>query len=46
MEQIQSTYIRQACIFDIDAIVPIFDEYRIFYGNPSDVALARKFFLE
>ncbi len=28
---------------DIDLLVPLFDQYRMFYGEPSDLALARQF---
>ncbi|GGH22486.1 GNAT family N-acetyltransferase [Paenibacillus segetis] len=33
----------QATIADLDQIVPIFDEYRVFYGQESDVEGARQF---
>ena len=33
--------IRQALLDDVDAIAPLFDAYRGFYGQPSDVERAR-----
>lgn len=38
--------IRQASVPDLEALVPLFDGYRQFYGKPSDIALARTFLLE
>lgn len=38
--------IRHATIHDLDAIAPLFDAYRSFYGQPSDPALARAFLAE
>jgi len=38
--------VRQATIFDLDLLVPMFDAYRQFYGQPGDLALARQFLLE
>jgi GNAT superfamily N-acetyltransferase len=38
--------VRQATIFDLDLIVPLFDAYRQFYRRPSDPDLARRFLLE
>lgn len=35
--------VRQATIFDLDALVPLFDAYRQFYRKPSDPDLARRF---
>ena len=35
--------IRQATIADLDALVPLFDAYRRFYGRESDPAGARAF---
>ena len=35
--------IRQASIADIDLLVPLFDAYRQFYNQPSDLAAARAF---
>lgn len=37
---------RQASVADIETLVPLFDAYRVFYGKPSDAALARAFLLE
>src|SRR5436190_24045580 len=41
-----SIEIRQATIEDLEQLVPLFDAYRQFYGQPSDSALARAFLLE
>ena len=38
--------VRQATIFDLDVVVPLFDAYRQFYRRPSDLDLARRFLLE
>jgi GNAT superfamily N-acetyltransferase len=35
--------IRQAGLGDADAVAPLFDAYRQFYQQPSDLALARAF---
>ena len=35
--------IRQATLADIDALAPLFDAYRRFYGQPGDIALASAF---
>ena len=35
--------IRQAVISDLDALVPLFDSYRQFYGQTSDATAAREF---
>ena len=35
--------IRRATIDDVDAIAPLFDHYRMFYQQPPDAALARRF---
>lgn len=35
--------VRQASIFDLDLIAPLFDQYRQFYRRPSDLALSRQF---
>ena len=40
-----STTIRQAVLSDIEALVPLFDDYRQFYGRPSDRDAAREFLL-
>lgn len=36
--------IRRASIDDLADIVPLFDAYRIFYGQASDLERARLFF--
>jgi GNAT superfamily N-acetyltransferase len=36
----------QATLTDVDSIVPLFDAYRIFYGQRSDHTLARNFLRE
>jgi GNAT superfamily N-acetyltransferase len=38
--------VRQATIFDLDLLVPLFDAYRQFYRKPSDLDLARRFLFE
>lgn len=38
--------IRQASIFDLELVVPLFDAYRQFYRKPSDPDLARRFLCE
>ena len=38
--------IRPATAADLGALVPLFDGYRMFYGQPSDPALARTFLAE
>ena len=35
--------IDQATLHDLDALAPLFDGYRQFYGKPSDLAGAREF---
>ena len=35
--------IKKAVIEDLEAVVQLFDEYRIFYGYSSDITNARKF---
>jgi ribosomal protein S18 acetylase RimI-like enzyme len=37
--------VRQAILSDLEALVPLFDGYRQFYGRPSDVRAAREFLL-
>jgi GNAT superfamily N-acetyltransferase len=41
-----STHVRQATVHDLDSIAPLFDAYRQFYGQPSDVARARAFLFD
>jgi GNAT superfamily N-acetyltransferase len=38
--------VRQATIFDLDLVSPLFDAYRQFYRRPPDLALARQFLRE
>ena len=38
--------VRQATVADIELLAPLFDGYRQFYGQPSNIALARTFLLE
>ena len=35
--------VRQAALSDLEALVPLFDDYRQFYGRTSDVHAAREF---
>lgn len=37
--------IRQAGLDELDKVVPLFDSYRMFYGQDSDVEAARQFLL-
>ena len=37
--------VRQAVLTDIDALAPLFDSYRQFYGRVSDLLAAREFLL-
>lgn len=37
--------IRQAGLDDLDKVVPLFDSYRVFYAQDSDVEAARRFLL-
>lgn len=38
--------VRRATVEDVDAIAPLFDLYRTFYEQPSDLALAHRFINE
>lgn len=38
--------VRQASTSDIDLIAPLFDAYRVFYQQPSDLPLAKTFLRE
>ena len=38
--------VRQATIFDLDLVAPLFDRYRQFYRRPGDLELARRFLRE
>ena len=46
MSQIESIQTRQASVADIALLAPLFDAYRVFYGKPSDIAIANAFLLE
>lgn len=37
--------VRQAVLSDIEALAPLFDGYRQFYGRPSDIFAVREFLL-
>ena len=37
---------RQATIFDLEGVEPLFDRYRQFYRRPGDLELARRFLRE
>lgn len=43
MRQPPDTDIRLANVADVAALAPLFDAYRVFYGKPSDIAVARGF---
>ena len=38
--------VRQAVLSDLEALVPLFDGYRQFYGRASDVRAAKEFLLD
>jgi ribosomal protein S18 acetylase RimI-like enzyme len=38
--------INQVTIAELAAVAPLFDNYRVFYGQPSDLALATSFLAE
>jgi hypothetical protein len=46
MDRRSGMTVRQATIFDLDLVAPLFDAYRQFYRKPADLALARSFLLE
>jgi GNAT superfamily N-acetyltransferase len=46
MKEQRDIAVRQATIFDLELIAPLFDAYRHFYRKPSDLDLARRFLLE
>jgi GNAT superfamily N-acetyltransferase len=46
MSDSSNIQVRQASVADLEALVPLFDGYRQFYGKPSDIPLARAFLLE
>lgn len=41
-----NVHISQASVDDLAALTPMFDGYRQFYGQPSDLYVAREFLLE
>lgn len=41
-----SITVRPATIYELDLIAPLFDAYRVFYGQPSDVPRATQFLRE
>ncbi|GAB2787353.1 GNAT family N-acetyltransferase [Dyella kyungheensis] len=41
-----SVPVRQATIHDLDRIAPLFDAYRVFYGQPTDIPRATQFLRE
>jgi GNAT superfamily N-acetyltransferase len=41
-----SVTVRQATVFDLDLVAPLFDAYRQFYRKPADLTLAREFLFE
>jgi ribosomal protein S18 acetylase RimI-like enzyme len=40
------TTVRRATVADVPALAPLFDGYRVFYSQPSDLALAKSFLAE
>lgn len=45
VEATQSIHIQEATLEDVDDIVPLFDAYRVFYEQPSNVQRARIFLM-
>lgn len=43
MRTMSTITVRQAILSDLDALVPLFDCYRQFYGRESDVGAAKAF---
>jgi GNAT superfamily N-acetyltransferase len=41
-----SVQIKEAVVDDLDAVAPLFDAYRQFYGQSADLPLAREFLLD
>ena len=41
-----NTLVRQATVADLDALAPLFDGYRQFYGRATDPVAARQFLLD
>ena len=46
MGEQQNVAVRQATIFDLDLVAPLFDAYRQFYRKPADLGMARQFLRE
>ena len=46
MNEQHDVAVRQATVFDLDLVAPLFDAYRRFYRKPGDLGLARRFLLE
>ena len=42
----QNIFVKRASLADLDSIVPLFDAYRQFYEQPSNLALAWEFIRE
>jgi ribosomal protein S18 acetylase RimI-like enzyme len=41
-----SISVRQATVHDLDLVAPLFDAYRVFYGQPTDLPRATQFLRE
>lgn len=46
MKEQSDVAVRQATIYDLDLVVPLFDAYRQFYRRPANLGLARQFLRE
>jgi GNAT superfamily N-acetyltransferase len=46
MNQDPSIRIRQATVTDLELVAPLFDAYRVFYGQVSDLTVAQDFLLD
>lgn len=46
MAETSAIVVRQASLADLDAIAPLFDAYREFYGSQPDLAVSRQFLRE
>jgi hypothetical protein len=46
MHNVLEIVVRRASLADLDEIVPLFDAYRQFYGQPAALDLARTFIRE
>jgi ribosomal protein S18 acetylase RimI-like enzyme len=42
-DQFMTDTVRRATLHDLDQLIPLFDAYRQFYTQPSDLVVARKF---